>query len=141
MKLNLSIESDANKARVYFDKLIKDGSKIELKKISPKRTINQNSYVHALFQLWGSHFGYSMDEAKQVVKTELGYTYEKEYNTFLHKTSEMNTKELTELIDRFRNWSASEGCYLPSADEFKLRYFDYSQEIERAEIIEKRYGY
>jgi len=141
MKLNLFIQAEANKAQVYFDKLLKDGSKIELKKISPPRTIKQNSYVHVLFQLWGSHFGYSMEEAKQVVKLQLDYTYEKDGYLFFVGTSEMTTHKLSEFVNRFRNWSASEGCYLPTSEEYLLRHFDYSQEIERAEILEKRYSY
>ncbi len=141
MKLNLSKSDEANKAEVYFAKLLSDGSKIELKKISPPRTIKMNSYVHVLFQLWGNHFGYSLDEAKQVVKRSLSYYYQKNNTLFLRKTSEMNSRDLSEFIDRFRNWSASEGCYLPTSEEYLLRHFDYSQEIERAEIIEKRYSY
>ena len=135
---------------MYFSKLLKDGSKIELKKIAKKRTLNQNSYVHVLFQLWGNHFGYSIEEAKQVVKVELGYTYEKgdgnvgfnpDCYVFLRKTSDMNTKELTEFIDKFRNWSASEGFYLPSSDEIGQNWEYFAKEIERAEIVEKRYSY
>jgi hypothetical protein len=141
MLLNLKIPSDHIKAEVYFTKLVKDGSKIELKKIPEKRTIKQNSYVHVLFMLWGTHFGYSLDEAKQVVKSHLGYVYEKNGTWFCTKTSGMDTKELTTFIDRFRNWSSSEGLYLPSAEEYNLRHFDYSQEVERAEQIQKRYAY
>jgi len=141
LKLNLHIHEDRNRADVYFAKLMKDKAKIELKKISPPRSINQNSYVHVLFQLWGNHFGYTLDEAKQVVKIKLEYTYWKDDEVFLRKTSLMNAKELTEFIDKFRNWSAHEGCYLPTSEEYLLRHFDYSQEVERAEIIEKRYGY
>ena len=141
MLLNLSISSDLNKARVYFDKLVADRSKIELKKIAPPRSVNQNSYVHVLFTLWGNHFGYTVEESKQVVKTELGYTYIKEGVLFMVRTSGMNTKELSTFVDKFRNWSAHNGCYLPDAETYLLRHFDYSQEIERAEIMDKRYGY
>jgi len=141
MLLNLSISSDLNKARVYFDKLVADGSKIELKKIAPPRSVNQNSYVHVLFTLWGNHFGYTVDEAKQVVKTELGYTYIKEGVLFMVKTSGMDSKELSTFVDKFRNWSAHNGCYLPTSEEYLLRHFDYSQEAERAEQLQKHYGY
>lgn len=141
MLLNLSIPAELNKAKVYFDKLASDGAKIELKKISPPRSVNQNSYIHVLFTLWGNHFGYTVEEAKQVVKTELGYTYIKEGILFMVRTSGMDSKELTELIDKFRNWSAHQGCYLPTSEEYLLRHFDYTQEIERAEIMQKRYGY
>ena len=141
MKLNLSIQADANKAETYFAKLLKDGAKIELKKIAPPRSINQNSYVHCLFTLWGAEYGFSLDEAKQVVKEQLGYIYTKSFNQFLVKTSTMTTKELSEFVDKFRNWSASEGLYLPTAEEYLTRHFDYSKEIEQAEAMEKRYSW
>ena len=141
MLRDLSKPEDLKSAQVYFDKLVKDGSKIELRKIAPKRTINQNSYVHALFTLWGTHFGYSVDEAKQVIKSHLGYVYEKKGVWFCERTSEMDTKQLAIFIDKFRNWSNSEGLYLPTSEEYLLRHFDYSQEVERAEAIQNRYSY
>ena len=141
MKLNLSKPDEANKAVVRFAKLLKDGSKIELREIKPPRTIKQNNYIHCLFTLWGVEYGYTLDEAKWVVKIELGYTYIKNGITFMERTSEMNTDEIRTFIDKFRNWSSANGCYLPTSKEYKLRNFDYSQEIERAEQMQKRYGY
>ena len=138
---DLSKTDELAKARTYFDKLVKDESKIELRKIAKRRTVLQNSYVHVLFTLWGLHFGYTVDESKTVVKVELGYVYYKTGTQFLNKTSDMDTKKLSIFIDKFRNWSASEGCYLPSSEEYLLRHFDYSQEIERAEQIQNSYGY
>ena len=140
MILNTSIQAEANKARIYFDKLVEEGSVIELKKVPKKRTIRQNSYVHKLFTLWGSETGYTTEEAKQVVKRELGYVYEKNGREFFTQTSNMDTGELTEFIDRFRNWSARNGLYLPSADEFGLNYDYYAQRIEEAIAMGKRYG-
>ena len=141
MNLDFRKTADQNKARVYLDKLITDQSSAELTKINKRRTSSQNRYVHALFQLWGNHFGYTLDESKAVSKMALGYTYEKDGHTFLSKTSEMDTRQLSEFVSKYRNWSASEGCWLPSADEFQENYITYMKEIERAEIIEKRYGY
>lgn len=141
MKLNLSKPEEGIKGTVYFNKLLKDGSKIELRKIAPKRSIDQNSYVHVLFTLWGFHFGYTTTEAKQVVKDHLGYTYVKNGIKFYAKTSEMDTKVISVFIDKFRNFSSHEGCYLPTAEEYKMRHFDYSQEAERAEQIQDRYGF
>jgi len=138
--LNLSIPSDVSKAETYLSKLIADGSKIELKKIPSRRTLSQNSYVHKLFALAGTHFGYTGDEMKIVVKRILGYVYIKDGQEFYSHTSDMDTKELTTFIDRFRNWSASEGCYLPSSDEMGENWDYYAKEIERAEVMQKRYG-
>jgi len=141
MILDLNIQSEQDKAQVYFDFLIKDKAKIELKKIPKRRTLKQNSYVHKLFTLWGSNFGYTTEEAKITVKRQLGYTYQKDGQEYFTPTSGMDTKQLTEFIDKFRNWSAHNGYYLPSADEMGTNWEYYAREIERAEIMQKRYGY
>lgn len=140
MILDLNIDAEKSRAETYFNKLVSDGSKVELKKIPKKRTINQNSYLHKLFTLAGSNWGYSTEEMKIVVKRKLGYVYTKEGQEFYGKTSEMDTKELTVFIDRFRNWSSSEGYYLPSSDEMGTNWEYYAKEIERSEIMEQRYG-
>ena len=111
--------------------LIRNGKLVDLKQVSEKRTIKQNSYLHKLFSLYGIENGYSLSEAKQLIKSVLDYTYIKDKNMFYVETSKMDTKELTVFIDRFRNFAASNGCYLPSADEYngKLAYFE--NEIEK----------
>jgi hypothetical protein len=81
-----------------------------------------------------------VDEAKIVVKRQLGYVYEKNGTTFLKHTSEMDTKELTGFIDRFRNWSAHNGHYLPSADEFDKHYAEIMREVEYAEYNMTKHG-
>ena len=141
MILDLSIQTDVNKAQVYLDKLVSDQSGIELKKIHKLRTNKQNRYVHALFTLFGGEFGYNPDEAKVVVKRRLGYVYDKNGEEFLVKTSAMDTKELTTFIDRFRNFSSSEGCYLPSADEMNENYIEIMKQVEYIEATQKRYSY
>ena len=140
MILDLHKADHRKRAEVYFAKLIEQCAKIELKKIPQKRTLSQNAYLHVLFALWGAEYGYTIDESKIVVKRVLNYTYEKNGQVFLIHTSEMNTGELTEFIDRYRNWSASNGLYLPTADEIGDNYADYAFEIDRAEIMQKRYG-
>lgn len=141
MLLNLKVPTDIEKAKVYFNKLLEDQAKIEIKRVNKKRTNSQNRYVHALFQFFASEFGWHLEEAKSFIKFELGYTYNKNGHIFLSRTSEMDTKQLSEFVDRFRNYSANQGLYLPTADEFNENCFDYSREIERAEMLEKRYGY
>ena len=140
MILDLYKADHRKRAEVYFAKLIEQCAKIELKKIPARRTLSQNAYLHVLFALWGAEYGYSVDESKIVVKRALNYTYEKNGQVFLIHTSEMNTGELTDFINRYRNWSAAEGLYLPSADEIGDNYADYAFEIDRAEVMQKRYG-
>ena len=133
MILDLSIEADKKKAEVYFAKLIKDGSPIELTKIHQNRTNKQNRYLHALFAIFGNTFGYDIEESKILIKRQLGYTYQKNGKAFLKRTSEMDTKELTEFIDKFRMFSSVNGCYLPSADEFDVNYIEIMKQVKYAE--------
>ena len=133
MLLDLSLQSDCLRAETYMAKLVKDQSAIELKKIHKRRTNSQNRYLHALFALFGGEFGYTVDEAKILVKRQLGYTYVKNEHTFLEHTSEMDVKQLTEFIDRFRTFSAHQGCYLPSADEFDTNYIEIMKQVSHYE--------
>ena len=141
MILDLNIPPDKKKAEMYFSKLLEDGAKIELKKIAKRRTLNQNSYLHAVLTLYATEWGWTMEEAKTYIKRTLGYTYVKNGELFLTSTSGMNTKELTEFIDRFRNLSASQGFYVPSSDEIGQNWEYFAREIERSEVLQNKYNY
>ena len=142
MRYDLLKSYDRQKVHEYLDKLIKQEAKVELKKIHPKRSTSANAYLHVLFTLWGQEFGYLMDEAKREVKTGLGYVYEKDrtYGSFkgvperhYYKTSEMDSKQLTVFIDKFRDWSAQTcDLYLPSPAEFLSEQIYFENEIEKA---------
>lgn len=140
MLYDLNIEDDLQRAEMYFAKLVEAEAKIELKRIAENRTIKQNNYVHALFTLFGGEFGYTTDEAKTVIKRALGYVYEKNGKYFLEKTSDMDTVQMTEFIDRFRNYSSHNGLYLPTPDEFRENYFELMKRVEYIEATQKRYG-
>ena len=136
MKYDLSKSYDCKKALEYLMKLSEDGSKANLTKIHPKRSTDQNSYLHVLFSLWGKSFGYTMDETKETVKGELGYTHVKEglkfNNVHYDKTSKMDSKELTIFIEKFRDWSAMTcDFYLPSPAEFLSEQIYFENLIER----------
>lgn len=135
MLFNPKYGDDVNRAKVYFDKLIEGSTTFELKKKNKRRNNSQNAYLHKLFALFGIEFGLDIEEAKQVVKVALGYTYEKKGKTFLSKTSKMDTKELSIFIDKFRALASKQGCYLPTADEYNGRYEYYENQIE----INERY--
>ncbi len=128
-----SKSEDKNRAEAYFEQLIKSGSVIELKK-KQKRTLNQNSYLHLILSWFASETGYTLE----YVKTEFfkRLCNPDIFNVNVHgifgrvkdlrSTTELDTKEMTTAIDRFRNWSGSEaGIYLPAPNED-----EYLQQIE-----------
>lgn len=127
MIYNLTNEYEVPKFKEQVDKLISDGSTVELKKLHPKRTLQQNSYLHLLLGYFGSEYGLSIEEVKldifkRTCNTEL---FKRSHNNkkgvrveFFRSTSELTTAEMSTAIERFRNWSASvAGIYLPSANE------------------------
>lgn len=121
MKFDLSKEQDRISVQVRLNKLKADGSVIELKKLNPRRTLPQNSYIHVLFSLFGIEFGYTLDEAKTLLKRECPWmTYEKAGSKFkfLRHTSKMQTDELTKFIEWVRTYSAQKGLYLMSPEEY-----------------------
>jgi hypothetical protein len=133
MKLDLSTPLDLKKAETYFDKLKKDGSKIELKKYMENRTLSQNSYLHCCLGYFCLHTGYTISEAKELFAQLLPeiMMYEKNGNTFRKSTSVLNTKEMNTLIDLIREVCNNElGVYVPTSEEYLISKFAIDKELQ-----------
>lgn len=115
-------------AKQAVDKLkyfISKGKKFELKAKHPKRSISQNSYLHLILTWFALETGYTMEEVKQeIFKKIVNSTlfYEGEFEGKIkglkverwRSSSNLDSKEMTLAIDRFRNFSSIElGIYLP----------------------------
>lgn len=119
MRYNLKIQRDADNCQKRLDWLIEKGKQVELKEYRQNRSLDQNGYFHKIVSIWADDIGYTIEEAKTVIKRELGYYYEKNGQKFLESTATMDTKRMAELTDKFRTWSSSEfGIYLPEPDEY-----------------------
>lgn len=132
MKYNFAIPAEVTRAREYLHQLIENKSLAEVKKVSPKRSLNQNSYLHLLLQGFGSHFGYSLPEAKLIYKEINGniYSYKKKDRVFYRSSADLTKEEMTNSIERFREESAKAGYPLPSAtDQGWLRELENTIEL------------
>jgi hypothetical protein len=134
VKYSLAVPAERKDARDYFVKLMESEKKpvIEIVKVSPKRSLNQNSYLHLLLGYFGLHFGYTIEETKQVYKQVSRdiYTYKKNDTIFIRSSADLTTEEMAKTIDAFMKVSAENGCELPPAtDEAWLR--SVSNQIER----------
>lgn len=133
MKFNLAIKEEKSQAMSYFMKLVNKKTLVEVKKISPKRTLSQNSYLHLIIGYFGVHFGYTLDEAKIIYK-EINssiYAYKKKERVFYRSSADLTKEEMAQSIDRFREKSQEAGCELPLAtDQEWLRQIE--NEIERS---------
>jgi len=137
MKYNTAIEAEATAANEYFDKLVDAGKVVEVKEIRKSRSLNQNNYLHLLLGAFGLNFGYSIEESKQIFKRlsqDTFYYYKKDSKGkkvwFIRSTADLNTKQMSDAIDKFMKYSAENGYALPLAtDEAWLR--EISNQIER----------
>lgn len=127
MIYNLSNVYDKEKFRDKVNKLYSDGAVVELVKKNPNRTLKQNSYLHLILGYFAQEFGYSLEEVKFNIFKNLcnkDLFQEEKINKHNQKiihiksSSELDTRDMTIAIDRFRNYSASVcGLYIPSPDE------------------------
>lgn len=116
---------DKQKAVDYFDKLINKDCTFELTEKKPKRSYSQNRYLHLILGWFSIETGYTLEYTKREI-------YKKAVNkeTYLVKikgklgevadlksSSDLDTREMTLTIERFRNFSSKHGIYLPSPDE------------------------
>lgn len=119
MKFSPTNPMDKGRAYEFLDQLMKGKKTIEIKAISPRRSLSQNAYLHLLLQAYGAHFGYTLEEAKAIYKqlNSNVYFYEKNDWILPRSSADLNTTEMTHTIDRFRQHSAEEGYPLPSAED------------------------
>ena len=132
MKFDFTNTFDVNKARTYLDKLIIDKSKCDIIKPRTVRSLSQNSYVHVVITLFAIEFGYSLNEAKTLLKRECTFMYyEKNNMMFLKSTAQLNSKEMTDFIDFIRNYAGQQGLYIPTSSEYLENKFSIDRDIER----------
>lgn len=137
MKYNLAVPQQAQAALGYFNKLKDNKQIVEVKKVSPKRTLNQNAYLHLIIAAFGVHFGYGLSEAKTLYKRDANpdiYVYEKNGILFLRSSADLTKEEMAQSIDNFMRYSADAGYALPLATDTEW-LLQIEQEIERSKYF------
>lgn len=118
---NLSNPVEKKQAQARLDFLIEKGARVEIKHKRKQRTFSQNSYLHLILTAWGDFLGYDLDEMKHVLKAYVMpsmFQYERNGMTFYKSTSGLDTKQMTEVIDKVRKTAQEEhGYYIPAPNE------------------------
>lgn len=139
MIFNLKNPYEKDKFKDYIIKLYEQESVVEVKKKHPNRTLAQNRYFYLLLGWFSCETGYSVDEVKIDIFKRLcnkdlfirNRTNKKgEDVSYLRSSAELTTGEMTTAIERFRNYSAAQGIYLPSPNENDFLLY-IEQELER----------
>ena len=121
MIFNLNNDKDRADYKEYCNGLYMDALKsgkgfiVEVKKKHRPRSLAQNSYLHVCLQYFASEFGYDEEYVKynifkQIVNREIFAKQRTnrrgEPVTYWRSTADLDTKELTDAIEKFRNYSS-----------------------------------
>lgn len=124
MKFNLENLQSQKEARIYLEKLIEKKSNIEILKKFNARSLSQNNLLHLLLSYCALQTGETLEYFKQYIwkiyicpdifKEVYINELTGENRVRWRSSAELNTKEMTQAIEKLRNWSANElGIELP----------------------------
>ena len=132
MFLDLSKPIENKRFRDYANFLISKEYKVSIQKIIPKITVKQNKYLHVCISIFAIEFGYTLEEAKTLLKRSCDFMrYEKNGNKFLKKTSLLDSGEITKFIEWIRNHAGMNGLYIMTSEEYISNRFEIDREIEK----------
>ena len=137
MILDLKNTYEVQKARKKLEGWIEKGVTIDMKQKRVSRTLDQNKYLHVCIGLFGVELGYTLAEAKTLLKRECDFmVYDKAdkdgaYSRFLRSTASLSKDECREFIDWIRNYASWNGCYLPSSEEFLEKQLYFERELDK----------
>lgn len=130
MIYDLSNPLSLERFNVKSESLKKKGSIVEMTEKKPPRTGQQNRFLHVAIGIVALEFGETMDYVKEyyfkkLCNRDLFVIYKDDKRigrtiAYTRSSSELTTDEMTIAIERFRNWAAGEGCYIPSPDEHRM---------------------
>lgn len=124
MIYDLNKDFDRENFKARSDLLLKKRKVVELTE-KTSRTLNQNSYLYFLLNIFAMEYGESVEFVKQ-------YFFKKTCNpdifvrtkndrmlgeiTYLRSSADLSKEEMVTAIDRFKVWSLKEaGIFLPDA--------------------------
>ena len=135
--LNNPYQREEFKMRV--NELYQQRKVVDLKRKAPSKTCRQNRYLHLIISWWAVSYGCTAEYAKRrFFKIECNsptFVIEctaKDGTKYkdLRSCATLDTAEMTLAIERFRNYCAEHGQYLPSPEEHEyLLYLE--REVEK----------
>lgn len=102
---------------------------VELTEKKLRRSTQQNKYLHVILAYFGCEIGETMDYVKmnyfKLYCNKDIFVREREDKHIgkirvIRSSAELDSAEMTTAIERFRNWAASEGVYIPSPEDERM---------------------
>lgn len=91
---------------------------ITLKRLRPARSTKANGYYWGVvLATFAEHCGYDPQELHEALKLRFLVVDPDAALPVARSTTQLDTREFAEYIDRIRQLAAEMGCYIPSSDE------------------------
>lgn len=129
MKYILENPYDVEKLQEAVRKAIEGKKNVEFKTIMPPRSLKQNAFLHAIIGGYACNFGYTIHDVKvKLIKMHLckdifmrGTRKDifGEEVVVYRSTTTLDVEEFTQVIERFRNYAAMQGFYIPDPESYK----------------------
>jgi len=129
-KLDLSKPLDRLRFINSIRKALKGGWKVEFKKYRGNKTIPQLKYYRKVLAIYGGHFGSSPDESARDLKEMFGLAYRKGGFWYIVSVADMNTKQLSDFINKIRRHSMEQGKYIELPEEYLTNQFQIDKDLE-----------
>lgn len=125
-------ELHRNRFFTHLDALLSKKCIIELKEKKKARTISQNAYLHVCITLFAIETGNHLEDMKYLLKKSCPFMHRFDGENFKTKrTRDLDTKQMTDFIEWIRTFASMQGCYIPTAEEYKLNSFAIDSEINK----------
>lgn len=114
----------------YLEGLPDDGSyKVEVKKVTSKRSLAQNALYWEWMTIIGDSTGYRKDEIHDLMRYAHLEPITKEVMgqviTELPSTTKLSTKDFTEYLNLIENWASDMGIVLPHPEDLYYKAMGY----------------
>ena len=130
MLINPNNKLSLKKGEEYFNKLCEGKTPFELRKPRKKKSIQNNAYLHVCITLYAIEYGYTLEEAKTLLKRNCSFmVYEKNGDLFLKRVRDLDNKECADFTTWIRNQASKQGLYLPTPEEYILHQFEIDKQI------------
>ena len=121
---------EQEKAKIKLENLIKEKAIIQITKKQKKKSVSNNAYLHVCISLFAIEFGYTLEEAKTLLKRKCEFmTYDKNGTKFLKLVRKLYDKECADFTTWIRNYSSSNGLYIPTPEEYILNQTNIDKHI------------
>jgi hypothetical protein len=140
MIFDVSNELNRKKAIERFKYFLDKKKTFELTEKRPLRTLSQNNYLHLILAWYALEYGETLKHTKEelfkkqlspdIFKTDFINKKTGECRDEWKSSANIDTKQMTTAINRFRNYASKEaGIYLPSPED-KMELQEIKNQIE-----------